>query len=88
MIAFARAVVLSDVGGFPELAETRAARIFPAGDAAALQSSLSELLSDPDALRAMAENARAAAAGRYSWASVAARTLELYDSLLRQNRRA
>jgi glycosyltransferase involved in cell wall biosynthesis len=87
-LAFGKPLLLSDVGGFPEIARTRAARIFPSGDSAALQSSLRELLGDREALGAMAENARAAAAGPYSWESVAARTLELYDSLLRQNRRA
>jgi glycosyltransferase involved in cell wall biosynthesis len=86
-LAFGKPLLLSDVGGFPEVAETRAARIFPAGDAAALQRGLRELLGDRDALGAMAEKARAAAAGRYSWEAVAARTLELYDSLLRHNRR-
>jgi glycosyltransferase involved in cell wall biosynthesis len=86
-LAFGKPLLLSDVGGFPEVAETRAARIFPAGDAAALQRGLRDLLGDRDALGAMAEKARAAAVGRYSWEAVAARTLELYDSLLRQNRR-
>jgi glycosyltransferase involved in cell wall biosynthesis len=74
-------MLLSDVGGFPELATTGAARTFPAGDVAALHAALQELLSDPRALAAMAERAHAAASGPYSWDAVARRTLDLYESL-------
>ncbi len=74
-------MLLSDVGGFPQLATTGAARTFPAGDAAALRDALGELLSDPGALAAMAERARVAASGPYSWDAVARRTLDLYRSL-------
>jgi glycosyltransferase involved in cell wall biosynthesis len=74
-------MLLSDVGGFPELAATGAARTFPAGDSAALHDALHELLSDPGALAAMAERARAAASGLYSWDAVARRTIDLYRSL-------
>lgn len=74
-------MLLSDVGGFPELAAIGAARTFPAGDSTALRDALQELLSDPGALTAMAERARAAASGPYSWDAVARRTLDLYRSL-------
>jgi glycosyltransferase involved in cell wall biosynthesis len=74
-------MLLSDVGGFPELALTGAARTFPAGDIPALRVALRELLTDPTALAAMGERARAAAAGPYSWDAIARRTLELYRSL-------
>jgi glycosyltransferase involved in cell wall biosynthesis len=74
-------MLLSDVGGFPELAATGAARTFPAGDSAALHDALRELLFDPAALTAMAERAHAAASGPYSWDVVARRTLDLYRSL-------
>jgi glycosyltransferase involved in cell wall biosynthesis len=86
-LAFGKPLLLSDVGGFPEIAATGAARIFPAGDAKALRGSLRELLADRSALAGMAESAKALAEGRYSWGAVAARTLELYESLLRENRR-
>jgi glycosyltransferase involved in cell wall biosynthesis len=85
-LAFGKPLLLSDVGGFPEIAATGAARTFPAGDAAALQRALRELLGDRLALAAMAENATAAVAGPHSWSAVASRTLELYESLLRENR--
>jgi glycosyltransferase involved in cell wall biosynthesis len=76
-------MLLSDVGGFPELAATGAALTFPAGDVPALRTALRELLGDPGALAAMAERARAVAAGPYSWDAVAGRTLDLYTTLLR-----
>ncbi len=75
-------VLLSDVGGFPELAATGAARTFPAGDAAALHTALTDLLADPNARAAMSEMARAAAGGKYSWDAIALQTLGLYGSLL------
>ena len=62
-LAFGKPMLLSDVGGFPEVAATGAARTFPAGDVPALSAALCELLADPAALSAMAERARAAAAG-------------------------
>ncbi len=81
-LAFGRPLLLSDVGGFPEVAATGAARMFPAGDAQALHRSLVELLGDRGALALMAERAAAAATGEYSWRSTAERTLELYRQLL------
>jgi glycosyltransferase involved in cell wall biosynthesis len=75
-------LLLSDVGGFPELAGTGAARTFPAGDVAALRTELRALLDEPRALRRMSAAARAAAAGPYSWDAVARATLGLYESLL------
>ncbi len=75
-------MLLSDAGGFPELALTGAARTVAAGDSAALGGALRELLADPAALGRMAASARAAAAGEYSWERIASRTLDLYRSLL------
>ena len=85
-LAFGKPLLLSDVGGFPEVARTGAARTFPAGDVRALHEALAQLLADPDALREMGERAREAAAGPYSWREAARRTLELYDSLLAAGR--
>jgi glycosyltransferase involved in cell wall biosynthesis len=81
-MAFGKPMLLSDVGGFPEVAATGAARTFPAGDAGALRRALQELLADPAALAEMAAHARAAATGQYSWDAIAGRTLELYEALL------
>ncbi len=81
-LAFGKPMLLSDVGGFPEIAATGAARTFPAGDVAALHTALSELLGDRGALDRMAARARAAAAGEYTWEAIARRTIALYTQLL------
>ncbi len=81
-LAFAKPLLLSDVGGFPEVAATGAARTVPTGDPDALRAALQELLDSPATLATMADRARAAAQGQYSWDSVARRTLALYESLL------
>ncbi len=86
-LAFGKPLLLSDVGGFPEVAATGAARTFPAGDVAALHDALRDLLGDRAALSAMAERARALLAGQYSWQAIARRTLDLYEALLSENRR-
>jgi glycosyltransferase involved in cell wall biosynthesis len=80
-LAFGRPLLLSDVGGFPEMAATGAARIVPAGDPVALHEALVALLDDPAALREMAARAVQAGAGEYSWSSIARRTLALYERL-------
>jgi glycosyltransferase involved in cell wall biosynthesis len=87
-LAFGKPLLLSDVGGFPEIAGTGAARTFPSGDAGALSKALREMLDDPAGRTKMAELAVAAAAGSYSWDTVARRTLDLYESLLGKNPRS
>jgi glycosyltransferase involved in cell wall biosynthesis len=82
-LAFGKPLVLSAVGGFPEVAATGAARLVPPGDATALASALSELTADPAALERLATAAREAAAGPYSWDAVASQTLALYEELTR-----
>ncbi|HMD52889.1 MAG TPA: glycosyltransferase family 4 protein [Solirubrobacteraceae bacterium] len=84
-LAFARPLLLSDVGGFPEIAATGAARTFPAGDSRALGEALVELLADSKERSRMQDAARSAAATRYSWEAVARSTLELYEGLLRED---
>jgi glycosyltransferase involved in cell wall biosynthesis len=81
-LAFGRPLLLSDVGGFPEIAATGAARTVPAGNPAALREALRELLGDPVRLAEMAAHARAVAAGPYSWEAVAQAHLKLYERLL------
>jgi glycosyltransferase involved in cell wall biosynthesis len=80
-LGFAKPLLLTDVGGFPDLAATGAAALVPPGDSAALHAELTRLLADPDALARMAAAAAAAAAGPYSWDAIARRTLEIYDQL-------
>jgi glycosyltransferase involved in cell wall biosynthesis len=78
-LAFGKAMVLSDVGGFSELVEDEGAgRLVPPGDPEALGAALAELIDDADARRALEERAAAAAAGPYSWDRVAGQTLAVY----------
>lgn len=81
-LAFATPTVLSDVGGFGEVAATGAGITVPPGDAAALAAALGELLGDEDRRTRMAEAAAAAAAGPYSWDEAARRTLALYEQVM------
>ena len=81
-LAFGKPLVLSAVGGFPEVAATGAARLVPPGDPAALAGALSELTGNPEARERLAAAAREAAGGPYSWDAIAARTLALYEELL------
>jgi glycosyltransferase involved in cell wall biosynthesis len=86
-LAFGRPLLLSDAGGFAEMAATGAARVVPAGDSRALHRALRELLDEPQARGEMARAARALADGEYAWATIASETLDLYESLLRENHR-
>lgn len=81
-LAFGNPLLLTSVGGFPEVAAHGAAELVPPGDAAALHSALVRLLADPAARERLAAAARAAAAGPYAWSAIADRTLALYRSLL------
>jgi glycosyltransferase involved in cell wall biosynthesis len=81
-LAFGKPLLLSDVGGFPEMAGTGAAKIVKAGDPRALGRTLRELLADRAALTEMCVRARAATNGRYSWKAIAAAHVELYERLL------
>jgi glycosyltransferase involved in cell wall biosynthesis len=82
-LAFGKPLVLSSVGGFPEVAATGAARLVPPRDPAALAQALAGLLGDPEARARLACAAREAAGGPYSWDAVARQTLALYEELTR-----
>lgn len=82
-LAFAKPMLLSNVGGFPEIAATGAAELVPPGDRDALSSALRSLLDDPAARAQLAARASDAAApgGPFSWDVIAAQTRDLYESL-------
>ncbi len=82
-LAFGTPTVLSDIGGFPEVAATGAARLVPAEDPGALRDALQALIDDPAQRARLGAAALAAAAGPYSWETAATRTLELYAALRR-----
>jgi glycosyltransferase involved in cell wall biosynthesis len=77
-LAFGKPLLLTAVGGFPEIT---AAEHVPPGDPDALAAALETLLGDPGRLARMAAASRAAAAGPYGWDAIARRTLELYALL-------
>jgi glycosyltransferase involved in cell wall biosynthesis len=85
-LAFGRPLVLSAVGGFPEVAEHGAARLVPPEDPDALAEALRRLLADRSARDALAGAATEAAATTYSWERIGAATMELYRELLGQRR--
>jgi glycosyltransferase involved in cell wall biosynthesis len=77
-LAFATPTVLSDVGGFGEVAATGAGSVVAPGDPVALAAALAELLGDEERRARMAQAAATAAAGPYSWDEAARRSLKLY----------
>ena len=83
-LAFGKPLLLSAVGGFPEVAASGAAELVPPGDPAALHTALARLLADPAARERLATAALTAAAGPYAWDAIAARHLALYEALRRR----
>jgi glycosyltransferase involved in cell wall biosynthesis len=81
-LAFGKPMVLSAVGGFPELAASGAARLVPPEDPAALARALVALVEDEAERKQLGEAAARAAAGPYSWDQAARQTLALYRELL------
>ena len=80
-LAFAKPVVLSDVGGFGEVAATGAGVLVEPGDVGSLAAALGRLLGDEAERARLAQAAREAAAGPYSWDEAARRTLDVYRGL-------
>jgi glycosyltransferase involved in cell wall biosynthesis len=80
-LAFVTPTVLSDVGGFGEVAATGAGMLVAPGDAAALAGALGALLGDESRRTRMSQAAATAAAGPYSWDEAARRTLDVYREL-------
>jgi glycosyltransferase involved in cell wall biosynthesis len=81
-LAFGKAMVMSDVGGFHELVEDHGAgRLVRPGDSRALAATIGELLADPEERRRLEERAGAAAAGPFSWDRIAAQTASLYEQV-------
>jgi glycosyltransferase involved in cell wall biosynthesis len=81
-LAFGKAMVLSDVGGFHELVEEHGAGVLvPPGDRAAMAAAIAGLLADPAGRRRLEERAAAAAAGPFSWDRIAEQTASLYEQV-------
>ncbi len=82
-LAFGKAMVVTDVGGFSEIAAAGAARLVTPGDPEALGEALAGLVSDPAGRERLAGAALAAARGPYSWEAAAQATLALYERVTR-----
>lgn len=85
-LAFGKPLLLSAVGGFPEVAATGAARLVPPGDTEALGVALGDLAGDETARAELAAAATRAAAGPYSWDESARKHLNLYSELIEAHR--
>ena len=81
-LAFGRPLLLTAVGGFPDVAATGAAVLVPPEDPPALHAELAHLLEDEGARAQLAAAAQAAAAGPYAWAEIGRRTHALYRGLV------
>jgi glycosyltransferase involved in cell wall biosynthesis len=82
-LAFGKAMVMSDVGGFRELvAEHGAGLLVPPGDSDALAAAIGGLLADPEERRRLEATAAAAASGPYSWDRIAEQTAGVYEQVL------
>ena len=81
-LAFGKPLVLTAVGGFPEVAEQGAARLVPPEDPSALAATLSELVGDEAARTQLGEAATRAATSSYSWDEAASQTISLYRELI------
>jgi glycosyltransferase involved in cell wall biosynthesis len=81
-LAFAKPIVLSDVGSFSEVAAAGAARLVAPGDPRILGEAISELLASPQERERLARAAGELARSRYSWDQAARRTLALYETLV------
>ena len=82
-LAFGKALVVTDIGGFSEIAAAGAARLVAPDDPGALGAALSELVTDPVQRERLAGAALAAARGPYSWDVAAQATLALYARVTR-----
>ena len=81
-LAFGKPLLLSAVGGFPEVAEAGVARLVPPGNTDALADALQELIGDENARAELGDAAARAAAGPFSWDEAARLHLELYRELI------
>lgn len=81
-MAFGKPMLLSDVGGFPEVAAQGAAECFAAGDVKQLAASLQQLSSDPVRRDLLTIRCNQVTAGEYSWRRIGQQHLDLYRKLI------
>jgi starch synthase len=83
------AVVASDVGGIPEVVDDGETGLLvhydaadPDGFEARLATALNSLLTDPDRAATLGRAGRERAVAEFGWEAIAARTADLYRTLL------
>lgn len=82
-LAFGKPLLLTRVGGFTEIADKYGAAVaVEPGDLAALAHQLKSLLGDAGERERLAGRAAELASGEFAWKSIAAKTIELYESLV------
>jgi glycosyltransferase involved in cell wall biosynthesis len=79
-LAFGKPMLVTDVGGLPELVADRSC-VVPPRDVPALAEALRWAFSEPRRLERMREDAQAMAE-RYSWSGIAEQTRALYEDVL------
>jgi glycosyltransferase involved in cell wall biosynthesis len=80
-LAFGKAIVLTEVGGFPEVAAQGAAWLVPPDDPTALADALGTLAADLDARERLSRQAQATARRSYSWHEAAVSTVRVYEQV-------
>ena len=82
-MSYARAVIVSDIEGMTEVvSDGDNGYVFPDGDAEALAGKLDEVLSDPDGLRLVGEQALSYVRENNDWGRIGAMTAGCYESAL------
>ena len=87
-MACERPVVASAVGGIPEVVVPgQTGFLVPPADPVALAAALNRVLGDRDLARRMGQTGRRRVEEHFSWASIAARTHRMYQTLLQEKSR-
>jgi starch synthase len=93
-MACGTAVVASAVGGIPEVVVDGETGLLvpydesdPAAFEAGIAAAVSALLDDPARAATMGAAGRGRAVAEFDWAAIAARTVQLYEDVLRRNTR-
>jgi glycosyltransferase involved in cell wall biosynthesis len=81
-LAFGVPLILTDVGGFSDIARAGAAALVAPGDAHALHDELAALLDDPPRRATLAAAALRLADERHGWDAIARAHLDLYGTLM------
>lgn len=79
-------VVATRAGGIPDKVSAETGRLVEPGDVEALARALLELANEPAVRRDLGGRGRVKALGSFAWPALAARTVALYEELLKERR--